>query len=114
MNSRTKGHDFERFCATRLREIFPDVATSRFKGALWWDIAGVDLTNTGNYNFQCKAKETSPSYHLILASMPKGEHINVILHKKNNRGIVAVLDFEDFLELIKKHDGKHSRNSGYS
>jgi len=100
MNSRTKGHGFERTMAVRLRKIFPDVSTSRFRGALWWDIAGVDLTGTDPYNFQCKAKETSPSYHSILASMPKGQNINVILHKRNNKGIVAVIDFEDFLKMI--------------
>lgn len=103
INSRTKGHSFEREIASKLRaELWPDCQTSRFMGRLWDDHCGVDLTGTLGYNIQCKALEHAPAYLNILASMPKGVNVNIILHKQNNKGIVAVVNFEDFLKLIKK------------
>jgi len=103
MNQRTKGHGFERWCAAKLRAIWPDVQTCRYAGNLWLDHCGVDLINTGGFNFQCKAVEKlSPGYHTILAAMPKGKNSNVILHKKNGRGVVVAMKLEDFLKLIKQ------------
>jgi hypothetical protein len=72
-------------------------------GRLWLDSLKVDLTETYPFSFQCKAVEhLAKSYHSILDEMPKNGNTNVILHKKNNRGVVVVLAFEDFLKLIKK------------
>ena len=102
MNGRKKGHDFERWCAAKLRELWPDVQTCRFAGALWLDYSGVDLTHTAPFNFQCKAVEKlSPGHHEIINSMPKGKNINAIIHKKNNKGIIVVLALEDFLRIVK-------------
>lgn len=73
MNSRTKGHQFERHMAEVLREVWPDCYTTRFKGSLWLDHCGVDLVGTPGFNIQLKAVERlSPGYHEILAAMPKG------------------------------------------
>lgn len=103
INSKKKGNAFECAMAARLREIFPNCYSQRFNGSLWNDASGIDLTNTGNFNIQCKAQERlSPGYHEILKAMPQSDNVNVILHKKNHSGIVAVLDFEDFLRLIKR------------
>lgn len=74
-------------------------------GNLWLDSQKVDLTGTDPYYFQCKATEKAPAYHTILDEMPEGKNINVILHKRNNRGVIAVLQFEDFINLIKKARG---------
>lgn len=101
MNSRKKGHDFERAMAERLRDVWPGCYTQRFKGSLWMDHCGVDLVGTPGYNIQLKAMEKSPPYHDILDYMPKGENINLIIHKRNRKGCVAVLRLEDFLKLIK-------------
>jgi len=105
MNSRTKGHGFERWCAAKLRAIWPNVQTCRFAGNLWLDHCGVDLINTEPFNIQCKAVEKlSPGHHEILQAMPKGRNINIILHKKNNRGVIVVMDLEDFLRvMLPKH-----------
>ena len=102
MNSRTKGHDFERKMADRLREIWPDCFTSRFKGSLWLDHCGVDLTGTPGFNIQLKALERAPAYHDILSSMPKGVNKNIIIHKRNNKGSVVVMGLNDFLEIAKQ------------
>ena len=102
MNSRTKGHQFERDIAFRLREeLWPNCQTSRFMGRLFDDHSGVDLTGTPGFNIQCKALEHSPAYHDILNSMPKGINTNIVIHKKNNRGIVVAMVFEDFIRLLK-------------
>ncbi len=101
MNSKRKGNRYETEMAFRLRELFPEARTCRFMGQLWLDSQKVDLTGTDPFYFQCKASERFGAYHSTLAEMPDNGHINVILHKKNNRGTVAVLDFEDFLKLIK-------------
>jgi hypothetical protein len=109
MNSRTKGHEFERKMAEKLREVFPECFTTRFKGSLWLDHCGVDLVGTPGYNVQLKAMERTPAYHDILNYMPKGQNKNLIIHKKNNRGCVAVLRLDDFIALLKELN--HDKNS---
>lgn len=101
MNSKRKGNAFEVECAFRLREIFPDCRTSRFMGRLFDDYSGVDLCDTGNFNVQCKALERTPPYHTILKKMPQGSKTNIVIHKRNNAGIVVVMTFEDFLQIAK-------------
>lgn len=71
MNSRTKGHDFERLMAEKLREAWPERYTMRFKGTLWLDHCGADLVNTTPFNIQLKAMERTPVYHDILNYMSK-------------------------------------------
>jgi hypothetical protein len=100
MNSRTKGHDFERKIAAKLRDIWPNCITSR-AGNPQADQSGVDLVNTSQFNFQLKAMERSPTYHSILDQMPKDGNYNVILHKRNRKGIIAVMYFDDFIKIIK-------------
>jgi hypothetical protein len=41
--------------------------------------------------------------------MPKGQNKNLIIHKKNNRGCVAVLRLDDFIALLKELN--HDKNS---
>jgi hypothetical protein len=102
MNSRTKGHGFERETARRLRqEVWPECYTSRFAGSLLLDCSGVDLVGTPGYNIQLKALEKVPSYHGILDAMPKDDNMNVIIHKRNNKGSIAVMNIDDFIKLVK-------------
>lgn len=104
MNSRTKGHNFERQMAEKLREVWPECYTSRFKGSLWLDHCGVDLVGTPGYNVQLKAMERTPAYHDILEYMPKGENVNIVIHKRNRKGAVVVMKFEDFVRvMLLKH-----------
>ncbi len=103
MNCRTKGHSFERWCAAKLRALWPNVQTCRFAGNLWLDSCGVDLINTTGFNVQCKAVEKlSPGYHEILNRMPQGKNTNIIIHKKNGKGVIVALRLEDFLTLIER------------
>lgn len=100
MNSRTKGHGFERAMAERLRAIWPECYTTRYKGSPFLDSIGVDLVGTPGYNIQLKAMERTPAYQDILKSMPNDENINLIIHKRNNKGSVVVLRLDDFLKMI--------------
>ena len=101
MNSRLKGHGFERAMALRLREIWPECYTTRFKGSSWLDYSGVDLVGTPGFNVQLKALERSPAYHDILNNMTKDENTNIIIHKRNNKGCVVVLGLGDFINTLK-------------
>lgn len=104
MNSRTKGHNFERAMAEVLREVWPDCYTTRFKGTLWQDHCGIDLVGTQGYNVQLKAMERTPAYHDILDYMPKGENVNIVIHKRNRKGSVVVMKLEDFMRvMLSKH-----------
>lgn len=107
MNSKIKGNAFERECAFRLREVFPDCRTSRFMGRLFDDRNGIDLTGTPGYHFQCKAMERTPPYHTILKNMPQGSKTNVVIHKRNNEGCVVILTLEDFMNLLKNMGGEN-------
>lgn len=109
MNSRNKGHDFERAMAEKLRVIWPECFTTRFKGSPWLDHCGVDLVGTPAFNVQLKAVERlSPGYHEILDSMPQNGNTNIIIHKKNRRGSVVVMTLSDFLKLMAKCGTKKS------
>jgi hypothetical protein len=103
LNSKLKGNQFERHCASVLRrELFPECYTSRFMGSAWDDYNGIDLTGTGDFNVQCKAVERSMPYHKILRGMPQGTKTNIVIHKRNNSGIVVALTLDDFIKLVKK------------
>lgn len=104
MNARTKGHNFERAMAERLRALWPDCFTTRFKGSTWLDHCGVDLVGTPGFNVQLKAVERlSPGYHEILSAMPKGQNKNIIIHKRNGKGCIVALRLDDFLEIISNY-----------
>ena len=109
VNSKKKGNKFESDMAFKLRSElnWPHCWTSRFMGSLWEDSLGIDLTGTPGFNIQCKAVERlSPGYHEILSNMPQGENTNLIVHKRNNKGIIAVLPLDDFLQILKKANEK--------
>lgn len=84
-------------------KLWPECYTSRFMGSAWDDYNGIDLTGTPGFNVQCKAVEKlSPGYHEILSSMLKNGNTNIVIHKRNNRGAIVAMGFDDFITLIKK------------
>jgi len=102
MNSKVKGDKFEQQMVSRLKDIFPYCQTCRYVGKLFLDNQKVDLSGTPGYYFQCKHQERTQPYHEILKEMPDTNNTNVILHKRNNSGVVVVMELDDFLQLIKK------------
>ena len=105
-NNRTAGNNWERLCMNKLREVFPNVATSR-NASREADNAGVDLVRTSSLSFQCKSTVGKLNYHKVLADVQFG--IPVVLHKMTKRGDVlftaegnfAIMYMEDFVELLK-------------
>ena len=68
VNSRAKGHAYERKIITEMWRWFPDVVSSRSESKRA-DDKMKDLMYTGKLCIQCKATETSPSYSVILKQM---------------------------------------------
>ena len=99
VNSRKKGHDFERKFAEYLRIHGYKAVTSRSENRSL-DDAGVDLVDNTKFYFQLKAVERlKPGYHEILKNMPK-EKIPIVVHKRNNKGTVIAMQLEDFANLL--------------
>lgn len=98
-NSKDKGSRFERWCANRLRDEFPQVATARLmsKDA---DDRGVDLVGTGNFAFQCKhyAKRTPNDWDVLDHMQTKDK--KVIIKKIDRKEPLVVMRLEDFIEII--------------
>ena len=101
INSREKGKRFELDIAKRWMRLFGGEVDRTSYASKKMDDAGVDLTNTDPFYLQCKAVEQSLDIHAILDRMPHDGHYNVVIHKRNNRGIIAALYLEDFEELLQ-------------
>lgn len=116
--NRTAGHGFELEVINRLKEtkMFPHVVSTRSENRTR-DGQKVDIINRDElkngrlpYNFQCKNTCRVEKYHELLAEMPKGTAINVVMHKRTKRtgarfntiGYYAILRQGDFIDLIKE------------
>ena len=100
INARAKGCGYERKLMGELREWFPDIKTSRFASKMM-DDAGVDFVNTNFFSLQAKAVEKGMNGHLVLEKMPDDDNINVILHKKNRQGEIAIMSKKDFYAILE-------------
>ena len=101
INSRAKGHSFERQIAKLFRDMGFPCTTSRLSSKER-DDSGFDLCGTGMFNVQLKAVERLGSYHEILSSMKeeKGKH-KIVIHKRNNKGSVVVMELGAAMELLE-------------
>jgi len=105
-NSRAVGNTYER----QIRKEFIDLGydncqTTRY-ASKEKDNKGLDLVNVGIFNIQIKRWKSAPSYQDILKSMPQDGNWNIIIHKKPNKGEVAVMDkktFYDFIKLLRQY-----------
>jgi hypothetical protein len=105
INARKKGHRYELDVGRTFNDLGWKCVTSRSESKRT-DDAGVDLCYTDPFQIQAKAWERAPSYHALLANMPKGK-INLVFHKRNHKGTVVAMKEEDFIYLLKlliKHD----------
>lgn len=99
MNARNKGNKYEQKLCLELKEYFPNVVTSRSESKRTDDL-GVDFCYTGIFNIQAKAVEKlRGGHHEILDRMPK-IGINVVFHKRNNKGTTVTMSKELFYELL--------------
>lgn len=114
--NKVAGSNYERQVVNKLKSIgFTNVGTSRnnsrAKDALKIDIVNCNEDKYGRlpYNFQCKTLAKPCAYGKLLAEMPKGKEVNVILHKQTKKdsagrfqkvGEYAIMNAEDFYNMI--------------
>lgn len=93
-------HDFKTMGELWDVEEWKSCQTARYASRML-DDAKVDIAFTTPFNIQAKMWKSAPSYHTILKEMPKDENINVIFHKRPNKGEVVVMDKADFYKILK-------------
>jgi len=99
IDSRAKGHAYERQIINRLKELGYEAVSSRAESKNM-DDKGVDIIDNTDFYIQCKAVEKlKPSLHDILKRMPT-EKIPVVFHKRNNKGTIVALSLEHFEHLL--------------
>ena len=100
-NSRAVGNAYERQIRLEFIELgWKNCQTSRYASKATDDMK-VDLVNTEPFNVQIKRWSSAPSYHKVLSEMPD-TGINIIVHKKPNRGEVVVMDKKSFYYMIEQ------------
>lgn len=98
-NNRTAGHTFERYIRQWfIRMGWKDCQTSRY-ASREMDDKCVDLVNTEPFYAQMKYTQ-SINIHTELDKMPKDHHINIVFHKRKNKGVVVAMSLEDFGEIV--------------
>ena len=99
MTNRSRGHGWERTCATSYKELFPDCCTSRY-GSREADEHGIDLIHTDGFAFQCKrVKRLSVQKYLEEID---SHDMKVVLIKADQKEPVVLLYKKDFDTLISK------------
>lgn len=96
VNSRNKGHGFERWVADKLKEIFP-----KARRKLEYhkdDCTGVDLLNTEPYLIQCKAYKTYAPINKI--EEIQGEGVRLLITKGDRKKPVVCLYLDDFINIL--------------
>lgn len=109
INSKDKGKRFERWCCKWWHSITGREVERTAAVAPQLDNAGIDLIGTGLWVVQCKAVERSMDHHTILDRMPLDAGINVVLHKRKNRGTVVSMRLDDFAWVVTKLEQHGSR-----
>ena len=97
-SQRTKGHNFERWCANKLRTVFPNamrnVTESQTGGQ------GVDLINTGAFAIQCKR-------YAKYAPIAKIQEVNapgywpMLITKGDRSRAMAVLPLDALIAILE-------------
>jgi hypothetical protein len=102
-NSRAVGNAYERQIRLEFIELgWKDCQTSRY-ASKETDDKKVDLVHTEPFNVQIKRWSSAPAYQKVLSEMPD-TGINIIIHKKPNKGEVVVMEKRDFYYLLEHID----------
>lgn len=102
-NNRDKGKRGERYFAAKLKNIFPDIKRNQAEQA---DEGGVDLVNTGCFDFEVKHGKMYKSMMIrraINQVQKEGKELNwkCVLVKPHMEKSYAVIPFKDFVEILK-------------
>ena len=108
VNTRTKGHSFERKIAKDLREsnIYPDAKRhlEYEKGAA---LLGIDIVNTGKWLIQCKKGKQDPQklYKFYNQVRKEQDHIRTVVVKGDgqNRPPMVIMSYDDWKGLLQTH-----------
>ena len=99
--SRTKGHSFERECANDFKGIgFPDAKRNLTETQTGGQ--GIDLVGTGDFDVQCKRKKSYVSINTIDEIPKVKDRIRVLVTKADRKPAMAVIEYDDFLTLIRR------------
>lgn len=103
--NRDAGHRYELNILGKLKELFPDILTSRNESRSL-DAKKVDFCNTKEFNFQCKLSINQPNVR-ILDQMPSGKNVIVYgkVEKANThfvkKGDYVIMKLSTFIELAE-------------
>lgn len=107
MNSRQKGKTYERELAKLLAQVFPDV---RRNAGTQSQAGGVDLENTGCFDFEvkggehCKIKKVD-GFRQQLQQEGKEENYKAVWVRPTRDKGYFVIETSDFLEILDKLKG---------
>lgn len=102
VNSRQKGKRIERFFATKLKPIFPNI---RRNAGIQAQSGGVDLEETGCFDFEVKggkAYNNKMIRNMINQVEVEGrdDNLKAVLVKPEREEPYVILPFNDFLEML--------------
>lgn len=98
INSRRKGHGFERELVKLLKPIFPKAQ----RQLEYQESKGVDLEHTGFFDFQCKRSKNSIPISKIEEIPEVKGRIPVLVSKQDRKEAYATLPLDKFIYLAKK------------
>lgn len=105
VNKKQAGKRWERWFATRLKNIFPDI---RRNAGIQSQSGGVDLENTNPFNFEVKGGKRY-KYRGIRKMIDQVEnegnpnYCNVVLVKPSLENAYAIIPFDDFKRILKRY-----------
>jgi len=97
MNSRRKGHQYERDIVNKLKKIFPKCKRRLEYQQL--DVRGIDLDNTGSFSIQCKrGRRYAPVNTLEEVG---GTGIKMLITRADKKRSVACMYLDDLLMILE-------------
>ena len=97
VNSRRKGHQYERETCALLRPVYPDCERTQEGDSL--DRAGVDIRGTGSLAIQCKRGRGYASARVLKEITAPG--IPVLITRADNERSVAMLYADDLIRILQ-------------
>ena len=98
VDSRRKGHDFERFISKYLQKFFP-MSKRHLEYQFAESHTGVDVENTSPFAIQCKCYNNIAVYKW-LEEIKQKDLIPILIAKANNKKPILIGYLDDIAELV--------------
>ena len=100
-HSKNKGNRFELEIVQFLKDLGYTAASARSESRSLDDL-GCDIVDNSPFSIQCKHNERlSMPVHKLLSDMKaNGLERPIVMHKRNNKGVVVSMDLEEFKKLF--------------